>query len=145
MTYSGSTVRVAPEFAMRSDFSETASQQLSMITLIGQLITNKNFMLFVSVNFLQIFHNAFGANFFSMFSNYFLTDNVDSISKTLLAGSAFAAPQLLVIVTSPLLSTIGSYYLIFYSFVLKLVFASVMYLMGPSHIFLLMLFFFLDR
>ncbi|XP_062505679.1 transmembrane protein 180-like isoform X2 [Corticium candelabrum] len=146
MTYSGSTVRVASEVALSEGDIKKRGQQLSMMTLILQLVRNKNFMCFITVNFLQIFHNTFGANFFSMFSNYFLSaDEVGSMTKTLLAGSAFAIPQLFVLIASPWLSTLGSYYLILYSFYLKLFLASFMYIMGSSHVFLLVLFFFLDR
>ena len=107
-----------------ADAIEMDSQQSSMITLIGQLIRNKNFstssyecsahclvctnlynvdcsafchcklptgcpgssfVIPICVLFcVQIFHNAFGANFFAMFSNYFLSaDNVDSVRVTL--------------------------------------------------------------
>ncbi|XP_065832470.1 transmembrane protein 180-like isoform X2 [Oscarella lobularis] len=146
-TYTGSMIRAATSSDLSDKGDELSSNSSgSIFKLVFDLLRQRNFVCFVAINFFQIFHNTFGSNFFSIFSASLLSDgSVSSIARTFLSGSAFAVPQLLVLLTSPLLSTLGSYYLILYSFYFKLLMALGMYVAGPSYTWLLAAYFLLDR
>ncbi|EDV21728.1 uncharacterized protein TRIADDRAFT_59746 [Trichoplax adhaerens] len=92
---------------------------ITLYTLFKQITTNKQFALFVLMNFLQIFHNTIGSNFFSIFADNLIGSSLLPQARSIMAGSAFVLPQ----------------------FALALA----MFLSGPSNMIFLIFFMVLDR
>ncbi|RDD47341.1 Transmembrane protein 180 [Trichoplax sp. H2] len=118
---------------------------ITLYTLFKQITTNKQFALFVLMNFLQIFHNTIGSNFFSIFADNLIGSSLLPQARSIMAGSAFVLPQILVLLFSPLLARFGSYRCIMVSFFVKFALALAMFLSGPSNMIFLIFFMVLDR
>eukprot|EP00794_Sanderia_malayensis_P014200 gene14200-15682_t len=97
------------------------------------------------MNFFQVFHVTFISNFFGIFRDHLIvSDMFPSTFKSLMAGSAFVLPQLVVLLSGRLISQYGSYTLIMWSFYAKVLLSLFMYLIGPSYIWLLAAFMLID-
>ncbi|XP_075035793.1 transmembrane protein 180-like [Mixophyes fleayi] len=124
-----------------SSRSENGFSWASVLTLTKQILSQKNFLLFVSMNFFQVFHGTFGSNFMMIFAdNLIPKDALPSIVRSIMYGSGFILPQLLVLMSHSLLSRIGYYKVILYVFYLEALLAVVMLLLGPAHYYVLAVF-----
>ncbi|CAB4042753.1 Hypothetical predicted protein, partial [Paramuricea clavata] len=148
MCYAGLNVTVAkkykPEFDEKENIKDAATQT-SWWALTFQICTQKNFICFVIMNFLQIFHKTYSSNFFLIFAEELMGSELPRFVRSLLAGSTYMLPQILGILANPLIVKYGSYYIILTSFYIKLAMAVLLYLSGANQILILAAFFVLDK
>ncbi|XP_018094675.1 transmembrane protein 180 isoform X1 [Xenopus laevis] len=126
-----------------SDSSRTESELswAAVLTLTKQILTQKNFILFVSMNFFQVFHSTFCSNFMIIFAdNLIPKDALPSYVRSIMYGAGFICPQLLVLANHYLLSKIGYYKVILYIFYIEGIMSVLMYLIGPQHYYILAVF-----
>lgn len=89
---------------------------------------------------------TFCSNFFLIFAEHLIGPGVvPAVLYSLLTGSVFLVPRLLVLLTSPLLAKFGSYKVILWSFYLKLSLPVVVFLAGRSNIWALYFFLIIDN
>ncbi|MCJ8746025.1 hypothetical protein PDJAM_G00137040 [Pangasius djambal] len=126
--------------------TEPSSQQppLSLgavATMTRQILTNRNFQLFVAMNFFQVFLLAFFNNFAMIFADHLIPPDVlPSLAKSVMYGAGFICPQLLVLCSQYLLHVMGYYCIILITFAVEAGAAMVMLLLGPGHYYCLALF-----
>ncbi|MEE6514324.1 hypothetical protein FKM82_022375 [Ascaphus truei] len=129
------------EKSVESYSSETTLSWSSVLTLTKQILTQKNFVVFVSMNFFQVFHATFCSNFMIIFAdNLIPKDALPSFVRSIMYGAGFICPQLLVLISHSLLTKIGYYKMILYSFYLQGIAATLMLLVGPQHYYVLAVF-----
>lgn len=110
-------------------------------TQIRQILTNRDFQLFVIMNFCQVFLLAFFNNFTLIFTEHLIPPDVlPSLAKSLIYGAGFICPQLLVLSCQRLLQNVGYYRIILISFFVEAVMSATMLVLGPQHYYLLALF-----
>eukprot|EP01116_Phalansterium_solitarium_P011079 TRINITY_DN26687_c0_g1_i1.p1 TRINITY_DN26687_c0_g1~~TRINITY_DN26687_c0_g1_i1.p1 ORF type:complete len:500 (-),score=153.20 TRINITY_DN26687_c0_g1_i1:106-1605(-) len=93
----------------RSQSTAEAKPSVGMLTFARQLLRHSNFWLFVSLNFVQVFHSTFNTNFFKIFMDQLLGTH---LSASVLSGvilSGFVLPPLLTALVAPLVNTMGYY------------------------------------
>ncbi|XP_063962046.1 transmembrane protein 180-like [Lytechinus pictus] len=111
-----------------------------------QIIFNRNFLIFVFINFCQIFQGDYGANFLSVFATQLIPESdLSSSQRKVMFGSLFILPQLLVLILSIFVSRHGYYRIIIWSFYFKICSSILMFLIGSQHTYILVIFFFTDR
>lgn len=65
-------------------------------TLMWQILINRDFQLFVLMNFFQVFMLAFLNNFTMIFSEHLIPPDVlPSLAKSIMYGAGFICPQVL--------------------------------------------------
>uniref|UniRef100_A0A8C6JZB7 Uncharacterized protein n=1 Tax=Melopsittacus undulatus TaxID=13146 RepID=A0A8C6JZB7_MELUD len=110
----------------------------SVISLTKQIMTEKNFLLFVVMNFFQVFHLAFCNNFMMIFADNLIPKDVLSSSlRSIMYGAGFICPQCLVLLSHASLKKFGYYRIILFSFYFEGVAAAVMFILGSEHYYLL--------
>ncbi|XP_063286433.1 transmembrane protein 180-like [Pelobates fuscus] len=121
--------------------SDASLSWSSVFTLTKQILTQKNFIIFVSMNFFQVLHATFCSNFMMIFAdNLIPKDTLPSFVRSIMYGAGFMFPQLLVLISHSMLTKIGYYKVILYAFYVE-VFASVfMLIMGPQRYYVLAIF-----
>lgn len=108
---------------------------------IWQILTNRDFQLFVLMNFCQVFLLAFFNNFTLIFTEHLIsTDVLPSLAKSILYGAGFICPQLLVLSCQRLLHNVGYYRIILITFYVEAGMGVAMLALGPQHSYLLALF-----
>ncbi|XP_072916237.1 transmembrane protein 180-like isoform X1 [Hemitrygon akajei] len=113
----------------------------SVFHLTKQIITEKDFLFFIIMNFFQVFHLAFMNNFMLIFADHLIPQHVlPGFAKSIMYGAGFICPQLLILSSQSLLKRVGYYKIILATFYLELLSASIMLLLGPSHHYLLSVF-----
>lgn len=125
-----------------SEASQNVGFSFSVLqTQIRQILTNRDFLLFVSMNFCQVFLLAFFNNFTLIFTEHLIPPNVlPSLAKSIMYGAGFICPQLLVLSCQRLLRIVGYYRIILMTFLVEAVMSVIMFILGPQHYFLLALF-----
>ncbi|CAG5897769.1 unnamed protein product [Menidia menidia] len=120
---------------------ETACSFSMLRTLTWQILTNRDFQLFVLMNFFQVFMLAFFNNFTMIFTEHLIPPDVlPSLAKSIMYGAGFICPQLLVLSSQSLLHGHGYYRLILYTFYLEVGMAAIMFILGPQHYYILAFF-----
>ncbi|KAK6481759.1 transmembrane protein 180 [Huso huso] len=120
---------------------EAALSLSSVFCMTKQILTQKDFMIFVTMNFFQVFLLAFCNNFTMIFAEHLIPQNVlPSLVKSIMYGAGFICPQLLVLSSQNLLRTLGYYRVIMFTFYVEAGAAAVMFLLGPQHYYILALF-----
>ncbi|RLW01435.1 hypothetical protein DV515_00007907 [Chloebia gouldiae] len=110
----------------------------SVVSLTKQIMTEKNFPCFVTMNFFQVFHLAFCNNFMMIFvDNLIPKDVLSSSVRSIMYGAGFICPQCLVLLSHASLKKFGYYRIILFSFYYEGVAAAVMCLLGQEHYYLL--------
>uniref|UniRef100_A0A8D0GG98 Transmembrane protein 180 n=1 Tax=Sphenodon punctatus TaxID=8508 RepID=A0A8D0GG98_SPHPU len=110
----------------------------SVISLTKQIMTQKNFVLFVTMNFFQVFHLVFCSNFMMIFADNLIPKDVLSSSiRSIMYGAGFICPQCLVLIGQTLLKKHGYYKIILSSFYLEGFAAAIMFVLGPEHYYIL--------
>ncbi|XP_059717948.1 transmembrane protein 180-like isoform X4 [Haemorhous mexicanus] len=110
----------------------------SVVSLTKQIMTEKNFLCFVTMNFFQVFHLAFYNNFMMIFADNLIPKDVLSSSvRSIMYGAGFICPQCLVLLSHAFLKKFGYYRIILFSFYYEGVAAAVMCLLGQEHYYLL--------
>uniref|UniRef100_A0A4W6EIZ5 Major facilitator superfamily domain containing 13A n=1 Tax=Lates calcarifer TaxID=8187 RepID=A0A4W6EIZ5_LATCA len=109
---------------------------------LKQLSTHRNFMWFVSMNLVQVFHCHFNNNFFPLFLEHLLSDNISASTGSILLGKMdlLHCPHLNNLYFLTLCQRYGVYQVIRWLFLLKLGLSVVMVLAGADHIYLLCIF-----
>lgn len=81
----------ADQTSLQSAFS------FSMLrTLMGQILANRDFQVFVVMNFFQVFMLAFLNNFTMIFAEHLIPPDVlPSLAKSIMYGAGFICPQVL--------------------------------------------------
>ncbi|XP_028412326.1 transmembrane protein 180-like isoform X1 [Dendronephthya gigantea] len=148
MCYAGLNVKVDKKYEPVIDEKgdkKNGPTSVSWWSLTFQICKQKNFVCFVIMNFLQIFHTTYSSNFFLIFAEELMGSQLPPFVRSLLAGSTFMIPQILGLLANPLIVKYGSYHIILSSFYIKLVMAVLLYLSGPNQILILAAFFVLDK
>ncbi|XP_053131837.1 transmembrane protein 180-like [Hemicordylus capensis] len=110
----------------------------SVFLLTKQILTQTNFLLFVAMNFFQVFHLAFCSNFMMIFADNLIPKDVLSSSvRSFMYGAGFICPQFLVLLSHTLLKKFGYYKIILCSFYLEGIAAAGMLVLGQEHYYLL--------
>ncbi|XP_049614528.1 transmembrane protein 180 isoform X1 [Syngnathus scovelli] len=107
---------------------------------LKQLSRHRNFMWFVSMNLLQVFHCHFNNNFFPLFLEHLLSDNISASTGSILLGISYVAPHLNNLYFLTLCQRHGVYQVIRWLFLLKLALSVAMLLAGADHVYLLCIF-----
>ncbi|XP_067912721.1 transmembrane protein 180-like [Heterodontus francisci] len=113
----------------------------SVFYLTKQIVTQKNFLLFIIMNFFQVFYLAFLNNFMLIFADHLIPQNLlPPFVKSIMYGAGFICPQILILSSQSLLMKLGYYKMILFAFYLELLSAVFMLGLGPSHYYLLSVF-----
>ncbi|XP_028843750.1 transmembrane protein 180-like [Denticeps clupeoides] len=113
----------------------------SVTTMTWQILTNRDFQLFVVMNFFQVFMVTFCNNFTMIFAEHLIPpDALPSLARSVMYGAGFICPQILVLSSQKLLQVFGYYRLILLTFYLEAGGAAVMFLLGPRHYYILAFF-----
>ncbi|XP_023675967.2 transmembrane protein 180 [Paramormyrops kingsleyae] len=107
---------------------------------LRQLSRHRNFLWFVSMNLVQVFHCHFNSNFFPLFLEHLLSDKISASTSSFLLGISYIAPHINNLYFLTLCRRFGVYSVIRWLFVLKLALSAVMLLAGTDHVYLLCLF-----
>lgn len=107
---------------------------------LRQLSRHRNFLWFVSMNLIQVFHCHFNNNFFPLFLEHLLSDNISASTGSVLLGVSYVAPHLNNLYFLTLCQRYGVYRVIRWLFMLKLGLAVAMLLAGADHVYLLCIF-----
>lgn len=79
----------------QSSHQSTFSLSL-LVTLTRQILTNRDFQLFVVMNFFQVFMLAFLNNFMMIFAEHLIPPDVlPSLAKSIMYGAGFICPQVI--------------------------------------------------
>ncbi|KAM4717364.1 transmembrane protein 180-like [Anableps anableps] len=120
---------------------KTACSFSMLKALTWQILTNRDFQLFVIMNFFQVFMLAFFNNFTIIFTEHLIPpDALPSLAKSFMYGAGFILPQLLVLSSQSLLYSLGYYRIILFIFVLEAGMAALMFALGPQHYYFLAFF-----
>ncbi|XP_005102836.1 transmembrane protein 180 [Aplysia californica] len=114
--------------------------QASVVKFGKQLLSHRNFLWFALMNLVQVFHCHFNSNFFPLFLDTLLGEAVSPTVASTLLGLSFVAPHINNLYFLVLCRKFGVYTIIRSLFLVKLGLSLVMYLAGPSWIWLLCLF-----
>ncbi|RVE59954.1 hypothetical protein OJAV_G00192830 [Oryzias javanicus] len=117
-----------------------AEKPVTIGQYLKQLSKHKNFLWFVSMNLIQVFHCHFNSNFFPLFLEHLLSDNISASTGSILLGISFVAPHLNNLYFLTLCQRNGVYQVIQWLFLLKLGLGLIMLLAGADHIYLLCIF-----
>ncbi|XP_053327194.1 transmembrane protein 180-like [Spea bombifrons] len=121
--------------------SNTALSWSSVFTLTKEILTQRNFVIFVSMNFFQVFHATFCSNFMMIFAeNLIPRDALPSFVRSIMYGAGFIFPQFLVLISHSLLTKIGYYKVILSAFYVEVIAAVLMLLVGSQHYYVLAVF-----
>ncbi|KAF6717503.1 Transmembrane protein 180 [Oryzias melastigma] len=121
--------------------SQAAGSVSMMWKLTWQILTNRDFHLFVLMNFFQVFMLAFFNNFTLILTEHLIPPDVlSSLAKSVMYGAGFICPQLLVLVSQGLLQDLGYYKVILFTFYVEVGMAILMLTLGPHHYYVLAIF-----
>ncbi|XP_059898400.1 transmembrane protein 180-like isoform X1 [Gadus macrocephalus] len=113
----------------------------AVVSMTCQILSDRNFQLFVVMNFFQVFMLAFFNNFTMIITEHLIPLNVlPPLAKSLMYGAGFMCPQILVLSSQKLLLDLGYYKMILYTFYVEGVMAMVMLALGPQHHYVLAVF-----
>ncbi|XP_012659044.1 transmembrane protein 180 isoform X2 [Otolemur garnettii] len=119
------------------------SEEVGSITLgqyLRQLARHRNFLWFVGMDLVQVFHCHFNSNFFPLFLEHLLSDHISLSTGSILLGISYVAPHLNNLYFLPLCRRWGVYTVVRGLFLLKLGLSLLMLLAGPDHLGLLCIF-----
>ncbi|XP_057387462.1 transmembrane protein 180 isoform X3 [Balaenoptera acutorostrata] len=118
-------------------------EEAGSITLgqyLRQLARHRNFLWFVGMDLVQVFHCHFNSNFFPLFLEHLLSDHISLSTGSFLLGISYVAPHLNNLYFLPLCQRWGVYAVVRGLFLLKLGLSLLMLLAGPDRPGLLCLF-----
>ncbi|XP_068954942.1 transmembrane protein 180 isoform X2 [Petaurus breviceps papuanus] len=121
----------------------SANEEEKRVTLgeyLQQLARHRNFLWFVGMNLVQVFHCHFNSNFFPLFLEHLLSDQISLSMGSFLLGVSYIAPHLNNLYFLTLCQRWGVYAVVRGLFLLKLGLSLLMLLAGPDHLHLLCIF-----
>ncbi|KAK3529577.1 hypothetical protein QTP70_031999 [Hemibagrus guttatus] len=107
---------------------------------LKQLSRHRNFMWFVSMNLVQVFHCHFNSNFFPLFLEHLLSDHISASTGSFLLGISYIAPHVNNLYFLTLSQKLGVYQVVRGLFFVKLGLSIAMLLAGADQVYLLCLF-----
>ncbi|KAG8435351.1 hypothetical protein GDO86_013347 [Hymenochirus boettgeri] len=120
--------------------SASPEKRVTLAVYLKQLSKQRNFLWFVCMNLLQVFHCHFNSNFFPLFLEHLLSDRISLSTGSFLLGISYIAPHLNNMYFLSLCQKYGVYSVVRCLFLLKLFLSVVMLLAGPDQIYLLCIF-----
>ncbi|CAK8698084.1 transmembrane protein 180-like [Clavelina lepadiformis] len=115
------------------------------ILITKQILQNRNFLAFVFMNFFQVFHTTFCSNFLLIFGSHLIPKNaLPSIARSIVFGSSYMLPQLFVLLGGQVIRKLGAYRVVMCSFIIQILAASTVYMIGPTITWSIACFFVLD-
>lgn len=131
--------------AKQHDVEEDHSEKNPFWLKSWQILSDKNFIAFVVTNFFQEFHKTYLSNFTAIVCEYLVpSDKVPVRVRSTFYGFTGLLGGLMVIFGTPIVGRFGYFRIIRGSFVYKICSGFVMYTIGPSNPWILMLFIMLD-
>ncbi|XP_047407863.1 transmembrane protein 180 isoform X3 [Sciurus carolinensis] len=112
------------------------SEEADSITLgqyLRQLAHHQNFLWFVGMDLVQVFHCHFNSNFFPLFLEHLLADHISLSTGSFLLGISYVAPHLNNLYFLSLCRRWGVYAVVRGLFLLKLGLSLLMLVAGPDH------------
>uniref|UniRef100_UPI0037E8D4E6 transmembrane protein 180-like n=1 Tax=Semicossyphus pulcher TaxID=241346 RepID=UPI0037E8D4E6 len=106
----------------------------NLTTLIRQILTNRDFQIFVVMNFFQVLISTFFNNFTIILTEHLIPPDVlPSLAKSIMYGAGFICPQLLVLSCQGLLHNYGYYRILLFTFYTQATMSAVMLAIGHHH------------
>ncbi|XP_030919540.1 transmembrane protein 180 isoform X3 [Geospiza fortis] len=115
-------------------------KRITLAEYLQQLSRHRNFLWFVCMNLIQVFHCHFNSNFFPLFLEHLLSDQISVSTGSFLLGVSYIAPHLNNLYFLSLCRRYGVYAVVRGLFFLKLALSVVMFLAGPDQVYLLCIF-----
>ncbi|KGL74348.1 Transmembrane protein 180, partial [Tinamus guttatus] len=115
-------------------------QRITLAEYLQQLSRHRNFLWFVCMNLVQVFHCHFNSNFFPLFLEHLLSDQISVSTGSFLLGVSYIAPHLNNLYFLSLCRRWGVYAVVRGLFLLKLALSVAMFLAGPDQVHLLCIF-----
>ncbi|XP_068544428.1 transmembrane protein 180 isoform X3 [Anas acuta] len=115
-------------------------KRITLAEYLQQLKRHRNFLWFVCMNLVQVFHCHFNSNFFPLFLEHLLADQISVSTGSFLLGVSYIAPHLNNLYFLSLCRRCGVYAVVRGLFFLKLALSIVMLLAGPNQVYLLCIF-----
>uniref|UniRef100_U3I7B5 Major facilitator superfamily domain containing 13A n=2 Tax=Anas TaxID=8835 RepID=U3I7B5_ANAPP len=115
-------------------------KRITLAEYLQQLKRHRNFLWFVCMNLVQVFHCHFNSNFFPLFLEHLLSDQISVSTGSFLLGVSYIAPHLNNLYFLSLCRRCGVYAVVRGLFFLKLALSVVMLLAGPNQVYLLCIF-----
>ncbi|XP_039927918.1 transmembrane protein 180 isoform X2 [Hirundo rustica] len=115
-------------------------KRITLAEYLQQLSRHRNFLWFVCMNLIQVFHCHFNSNFFPLFLEHLLSDQISVSTGSFLLGVSYIAPHLNNLYFLSLCRRCGVYAVVRGLFFLKLALSVVMLLAGPDQVYLLCIF-----
>ncbi|PKK28143.1 transmembrane protein 180, transcript variant X2 [Columba livia] len=115
-------------------------KRITLAEYLQQLSRHHNFLWFVCMNLVQVFHCHFNSNFFPLFLEHLLSDQISVSTGSFLLGVSYIAPHLNNLYFLSLCRRCGVYAVVRGLFFLKLTLSVVMLLAGPDQVYLLCIF-----
>ncbi|XP_069850671.1 transmembrane protein 180 isoform X2 [Dipodomys merriami] len=127
---------LAMDGGLGGDDLPVGGEEAGRITLgqyLRQLAGHQNFLWFVGMDLVQVFHCHFNSNFFPLFLEHLLSDHISLSTGSFLLGISYVAPHLNNLYFLPLCRRWGVYAVVRGLFLLKLGLSLLMLLAGPDH------------
>uniref|UniRef100_A0A8C5R4K5 Major facilitator superfamily domain containing 13A n=1 Tax=Leptobrachium leishanense TaxID=445787 RepID=A0A8C5R4K5_9ANUR len=115
-------------------------KRITLMEYIRQLMRHRNFLWFVSMNLVQVFHCHFNSNFFPLFLEHLLSDRISMSTGSFLLGISYIAPHLNNMYFLKMCQKYGVYSVVRWLFLVKLGISVLMLVAGPDQIYLLCIF-----
>ncbi|KAM9188790.1 transmembrane protein 180 isoform 2-T2 [Mergus octosetaceus] len=115
-------------------------KRITLAEYLQQLKRHRNFLWFVCMNLVQVFHCHFNSNFFPLFLEHLLSDQISVSTGSFLLGVSYIAPHLNNLYFLSLCRRCGVYAVVRGLFFLKLSLSVIMLLAGPDQVYLLCIF-----
>ncbi|XP_006161154.1 transmembrane protein 180 [Tupaia chinensis] len=132
-----------PKRSLEENFLETDEDLAcaSVVLWMRQILSQKNFYLFLIMNFFQVFHLTFFNNFMIIFTDNLIPRNVlSSTMRSIMYGTGFIFPQCLVLMGQSWLKKFGYYKIILISFYLEGIASISMLCLGREYYYCLALY-----
>ncbi|XP_015414789.1 PREDICTED: transmembrane protein 180 isoform X1 [Myotis davidii] len=129
-----------PDLAAESGLCGEEAGNITLGQYLWQLARHRNFLWFVVMDLVQVFHCHFNSNFFPLFLEHLLSDHISLSTGSFLLGISYVAPHLNNLYFLPLCRRWGVYAVVRGLFLLKLGLSLLMLLAGPDRPGLLCLF-----
>ncbi|CAD5116589.1 DgyrCDS5466 [Dimorphilus gyrociliatus] len=124
--------------------SEEEEESLSMMQATKQILT-RPMITFVIMNFFHVYRMNFVSNFAVIICDQLISKEIlSNFNRAFFYGLLNFLPQLLLIIGTPLISSLGYYRIIRASFVVSLCSATCLFILGRTNVPALMIFFLLE-
>ncbi|KAK6170844.1 hypothetical protein SNE40_019142 [Patella caerulea] len=147
MTYTGLYAHTEQDLKSMDDNSTKpeTSPDMSVWRLTWQILSERNFISFVVVNFIQSFLGTFKSNFLAIICDELIPDDVVSLSlRKTFYGSLNITTSVIVIFGVPLVQNIGYSKTIRWSFIWKICSGLILFVLGRQYVVIMMMFVLLD-